>query len=169
MARHPISLKNFNFFSFCAKGSFDEKLVKVFPQLFSIPLKLYVSRLNNISSLRCSYGKGVIEVRRTDSEDLWAGELKVGSRAKGLNIPSPIPLDFKTFLPSDLDIMFAKRPCKIIGNKEVPLFDVEYDQSDPRYVKLRMTEGIENQNISASVYVNNASQLFPSSMPPVYQ
>lgn len=78
-------------------------------------------------------------------------------------------LTSRQFLPSDLDIMFAKRPCKIIGNKEVPLFDVEYDQSDPRYVKLRMTEGIENQNISASVYVNNASQLFPSSMPPVYQ
>lgn len=46
------------------------------------------------------------------------------------------------------------------------LVDVEYDQSDPRYVKLRMTQGIENQRINASVYVNNASQLFPSLMPP---
>ena len=109
----------------------------------------------------------IIEAKRSHPDNSWAGEHMTGSRAEGLNIPlSILQVDEReiSFLASDLDIMIVKKPFEIKGEDEIPIFSVEYDQTDPRYVSLRLTKEYKRENESSRnhVFLNHVSFFSPT-------
>ena len=109
----------------------------------------------------------IIEAKRSHPDNSWAGEHMTGSRAEGLNIPlSILQVDEREirFLASDLDIMIVKKPFEIKGEKKIPIFSVEYDKNDPRYVSLRLTEEYKRENETSrnSVFLNHVSFFSPT-------
>ena len=109
----------------------------------------------------------IIEAKRSDPDISWADEHMTGSRAEGLNIPLSILQVVEgeiRFLASDLDIMIVKKPFEIKGEDEIPIFSVEYDQNDPRYVSLRLTEEYKRENETSrnSVFLNHVSFISPT-------
>ena len=109
----------------------------------------------------------IIEAKRSHPDNSWAGEHMTGSRAEGLNIPlSILKADEReiSFLASDLDIMIVKKPFEIKGAKKIPIFSVEYDENDPRYVSLRLTEEYKRENETSrnSVFLNHLSFFSPT-------